>query len=133
MAVMVLFFASGLFCNLQTTRADRAELDIKNINSALKLYRAQTGRYPTTQEGLCALVQRRILEALPRDPWNIDYHYALWRGLPVIWSYGADGLLGGAGGDTDLSNRSLLPPGMLEGSLPIPDGRGQACCLGTPE
>jgi type II secretion system protein G len=102
------------------TRSDRARLDIKNICNALKLYRAHKGRYPTTQEGLRALVSIQALEQLPKDPWNYEYHYALQGGLPIIWSNGADGAPGGEGNDADISNISPLPPWMMDGNHSLP-------------
>lgn len=89
-------------------RVDRAQFDIRNIHLALKLYRQQQGRYPSTEEGLRSLVQAQALEALPRDPWNFEYYYALREGTPRIWSLGADGAPGGEGRDTDIFSR--FPP-----------------------
>lgn len=90
-------------------RAERARLDLQNIGIALRRYQQKQGRYPTTQEGLRTLVSHQMLETVPRDPWNVDYRYELRRGWPLLWSYGADGLPGGEGPDTDLYNLGPLP------------------------
>ncbi|MDY7225989.1 type II secretion system protein GspG [Hyalangium rubrum] len=96
-------------CFHRNGRVDRAQLDIKNIQLALKLYRQHQGRYPSTEEGLRALVQAQALESLPRDPWNFEYHYALRGGAPQIWSLGADGAPGGEGRDADIFSRPPPP------------------------
>ncbi|HMK73541.1 MAG TPA: type II secretion system major pseudopilin GspG [Myxococcaceae bacterium] len=90
---------------LEEARHDRAALDIKNIEGALKLYYAKKGNYPDTATGLKGLVDLQILEKMPQDPWNHDYVYVLERGRPVITSYGRDGAPGGEGPDADITNR----------------------------
>lgn len=92
---------------LNQAKRDRAELDIKNIQNALKLYYTKKGNYPDTATGLKALVDMQALEALPRDPWNNDYVYMNEGGKPVIISYGADGTSGGEGQDADISSKEL--------------------------
>jgi len=103
-------------------RALKAQMDIQTIETALKLYRLDNAFYPTTEQGLMALVERpttgRIpprwreggyLEkgVLPRDPWGNDYFY-LSPGVHNrdfdLWSYGADGEEGGEGEDADIGN-----------------------------
>lgn len=90
---------------LEEARRSRAELDIKNIESGLKLYYARKGNYPDTATGLKALVDLQILDALPKDPWGNDYVYTREGNQPVITSYGRDGVPGGEGPDADISNR----------------------------
>ena len=94
---------------LEEARHDRAVLDIKNIEGALKLYYAKKGVYPDTTAGLKALVDTQILETMPKDPWNHDYVYMYEAGKPVIISYGRDGVPGGEGPDADISNRDTAP------------------------
>jgi len=94
---------------LEEARHDRAVLDIKNIEGALKLYYAKKGVYPDTTAGLKALVDTQILETMPKDPWNRDYVYMYEAGKPVIISYGRDGVPGGEGPDADISNRDTAP------------------------
>ncbi len=90
---------------LQKAQIDRANLDIKSIEGALKLYYARKGNYPDTALGLKGLVDQQILDKVPQDPWNHDYVYVLERGKPIITSYGRDGVPGGEGPDADISNR----------------------------
>ncbi|NMO21593.1 type II secretion system major pseudopilin GspG [Pyxidicoccus fallax] len=89
---------------LEAARRDRAALDIKNIQGAMKLYYAKKGKYPDTASGLQALVEAQALEQMPKDPWNNDYVYVNEGGKPVIVSYGADGTAGGEGNDADISS-----------------------------
>ncbi|WP_164018139.1 type II secretion system protein GspG [Pyxidicoccus trucidator] len=89
---------------LGDAREDRAALDIKSIETALKLHYAKTGRFPDTSAGLGALVENRTLEQLPKDPWQNDYVYLNEGGRPVILSYGADGTAGGEGENADISS-----------------------------
>ncbi len=90
---------------LEEARRSRAELDIKSIESGLKLYYARKGNYPDTGTGLKALVDMQILDTLPKDPWGNDYVYTKEGNQPVITSYGRDGAPGGEGPDADISNR----------------------------
>ena len=95
---------------LEEARHDRAVLDIKSIEGALKLYYAKKGVYPDTATGFKALVDTQILETMPKDPWNHDYVYMYEAGKPVIISYGRDGVPGGEGPDADISNRDASAP-----------------------
>ncbi|MFP2924634.1 type II secretion system protein GspG [Pyxidicoccus sp. 3LG] len=89
---------------LELSRRDTAALDIKNIQTALKLHYTKKGKFPDTAAGLAALVEGQTLERLPKDPWNNDYVYFNEGGKPVIVSYGADGAAGGEGNDADVSS-----------------------------
>ena len=89
-------------------RADRTRLDIENLETALKLYRARTGQYPDAATGWAALVETQILDKEPRDQWGNPYRYETMDGRrPVITSLGSDGLPGGTGDAADLSNAPL--------------------------
>ena len=95
----------AVFPQLQKARIDRTNLDIGNIDSALKLYNARKGKFPDTTTGLKALVDMEILDKMPKDAWGNDYVYTLENGRPVVTSYGADGTPGGEGPNADISNR----------------------------
>lgn len=98
-------------------KADAARLQINQIESALDLYRLDAGRYPTTAEGLEALVAPpsgaarwngpylRKREALV-DPWGVPFAYAApgQAGPYQITSLGADRAEGGSDDAADLSN-----------------------------
>ncbi len=98
-------------------RVTAAKHDLATISQALKLYRLDIGRYPTTEQGLKALVERPssepvpqnwknggYLDRLPNDPWGNPYQYAIpgTKGEVDLFSYGADGKPGGTALDADL-------------------------------
>ncbi len=96
-----------------------ARQDVATIVQALKLYRLDNGRYPTTEQGLSALVTQPVaepvptnwkpnLDTLPKDPWGKPYQYANpgQHGEIDVWSWGADGQPGGEGNDADIGNWS---------------------------
>lgn len=103
-------------------RAVAARQDIASLMQALKLYRLDNRRYPTTEQGLAALVSKPTLaplpegwksggyvERLPQDPWGHPYQY-LNPGLRSeidVFSLGADGVAGGEGADADIGNWAL--------------------------
>ena len=103
-------------------RAVAAKSDIGAIMSALKLYRLDNQRYPTTEQGLAALVTRPdqppappnwkpggYLEKLPKDPWGRPYQYLNpgLKGEVDVMTYGADGQPGGTGPDADIGSWDL--------------------------
>ena len=96
-----------------------AKADVGAIVQALKLYRLDNGFYPSTDQGLMALVQRPAanpvppnwkqggyLERLPRDPWGTDYQYLSpgVHGEIDVFSLGADRARGGEGSGADIGN-----------------------------
>ena len=103
-------------------RIAAARLDIAAISQALKLYKLDNMRYPSTEQGLQALIKKPAtppdapnwkgngyLERLPKDPWGNPYQY-LQPGLHSeidILSLGADGAPGGEGSDADIGSWQL--------------------------
>ena len=98
-------------------RATAARTDVNNLTQALKLYRLDNLRYPTTEQGLQALVARPTtgpqapnwkpyLERLPLDPWGQPYQYLHpgLKGEVDVFSFGADGQSGGNGRDADIGS-----------------------------
>ena len=98
-------------------RVTAAKTDIANLNQALKLYRLDNQRYPTSEQGLQALVTKPTsgpaptnwkpyLEKLPNDPWGNPYQYLNpgVKGPIDIMSFGADGKAGGEGKDADIGS-----------------------------
>jgi general secretion pathway protein G len=103
-------------------RVVAAKQDIATLSQALKLYRLDNKRYPTTEQGLQSLVMRPTtapvpdnwkgggyVEKLPMDPWGKPYQYLNpgLHGEIDIFSYGADGVAGGQGVDADVGNWML--------------------------
>ena len=96
-----------------------AKADAMAITQALKLYRLDNGFYPSTEQGLGALVVRPTsqpapanwkqggyLERLPKDPWGTDYQYLApgVKGEIDVFSLGADKSRGGEGNAADIGN-----------------------------
>ena len=100
-------------------RVIAAKQDIASLMQALKLYRLDNQRYPTTEQGLQALTAQPTtapnwkaggyVERLPRDPWGNPYQYLNpgVRGEIDIFSFGADGAPGGEGNDADIGSWML--------------------------
>ena len=101
-------------------RAVAAKQDVASIMQALKLYRLDNQRYPSTEQGLLALVQKpsvspvplnwkSYLERLPNDPWGKPYQFLNpgIRGEIDVFSFGADGQSGGTGVDADVGSWDL--------------------------
>jgi len=103
-------------------RAIAAKQDIASLMQALKLYRLDNQRYPTTEQGLQALSARPTtapippnwkaggyVERLPKDPWGNPYQYLSpgVRGEIDVFSFGADGVSGGEGNDADIGSWTL--------------------------
>lgn len=97
----------------------KARQDILALESALQMYKLDNGFYPTTDQGLQALVVRPTQEPLPKfwreggyikklnqDPWSRDYRYLNpgVHGEIDLYSLGADGREGGEGFDSDIGN-----------------------------
>ncbi|HMH16700.1 MAG TPA: type II secretion system major pseudopilin GspG [Burkholderiales bacterium] len=100
-------------------RAIAAKADISAIIGALKLYRLDSGTYPSSDQGLAALTKKPergdiprnwkpggYLEKLPVDPWGTDYQYLNpgIRGEVDVFSFGADRKPGGEGFDSDIGS-----------------------------
>jgi general secretion pathway protein G len=98
-------------------RVTAAKTDISNLMQALKLYRLDNQRYPTTEQGLQALVVRPTgepaapnwkpyVDKLPNDPWGHPYQYMNpgVKGEIDVLSLGADGQPGGEGNNADIGS-----------------------------
>ena len=85
----------------------KARADIATLEQGLEMYRLDNQRYPTTDEGLQALVAGQYVRRLPNDPWNHPYRYAApgRNGRPfALASWGADDREGGSGTNADIVN-----------------------------
>ena len=98
-------------------RVVKAKQDVLAIQSALDLYKLDNGVYPTTDQGLLALVARPTssptpsnwqvyLKSLPKDPWGRDYLYLNpgQHDEVDVFTYGASGQPGGTGINTEIGN-----------------------------
>jgi general secretion pathway protein G len=127
--IMVVVFILGLLVTLvapkivgrsDEARRTKAAADIKAIEQALHLYKLDNGSYPTTEQGLKALVTKPdsgiiparwnpdgYLEKVPFDPWGRSYIYLSNGDKFILKSLGADGEEGGEGKYADVDSRDL--------------------------
>jgi general secretion pathway protein G len=104
-----------LIKHLGESKSKAARLQIEELSSSLDMYRLDVGRYPTTDEGLAALVEQPSTakvwngpylkkKKMPLDPWNNPYHYISpgQHGKYDLWTLGADNGEGGDGEDVDV-------------------------------
>ena len=119
MGLLISVVAPNVIGRLDEARVARVQADMHVIQEALKLYRMDNYNYPTTEQGLEALVEASTLdpeprnfkkggylEELPRDPWEQPYLY-LSPGEHKevdIYPLGADGLSGGEEQNADIGN-----------------------------
>ncbi len=113
--------APNVIGNIDQAAITRARQDVRSIETALNLYRLDNFRYPSTDQGLQALVSNPgentapnwkaggYLDRVPNDPWNNLYQYSNpgQRGEFDVWSLGADGQPGGEDVDADIGNWNL--------------------------
>ena len=96
-------------------KSDTANLQIEELGAGLDLFYLETGRYPTSDEGLIALVEQPVnvsnwhgpylkKKTIPKDPWGRDYYYQSpgENGPYDLVSYGMDGTEGGEQNNQDI-------------------------------
>jgi len=125
--VVILGILAALVVPKIISRPDEARIiaakqDIASLLQALKLYRLDNHRYPSSEQGLQALVVQPTgtpipanwkaggyIERLPKDPWGNPYQYLNpgVHGEIDVFSLGADGAPGGEGNDADIGSWSL--------------------------
>ncbi|MGH7986064.1 MAG: type II secretion system major pseudopilin GspG [Candidatus Binataceae bacterium] len=126
--LMVVILIIGLLATIvvenlrgATDKAKRikAEADISQLKTALDRYYLDNGRYPSTEQGLQALVSQPTgdpapvdypdggyIEKVPPDPWHNPYFYQSNGDSYVLKSFGADGVEGGTGKNADIDGSS---------------------------
>lgn len=119
MGLLISVVAPTVLNRADEARIQKAYADFKAIETALKIYRLDNYVYPTTEQGLQALVSPSNLDPQPRnfkdggylqevplDPWGRPYLYMSpgEHGEVDIYSLGADGLSGGEGQNADIGN-----------------------------
>ncbi len=105
-------------------KIDAAKVQIRNLESGLKMYKLDNSTYPSTEQGLQALVTKPATgqipknyrdggylesKTVPKDPWGNDYVYISpgEHGDYDLYSYGADGVKGGEGKDADIESWNM--------------------------
>ncbi len=120
LGILAALIAPNVIGRIDEARVTAARNDIRTIESALQLYRMDNFRYPSTEEGIDALVNKPddpdikwpeggYIQRLPQDPWNRPYLYLQPgnNGEYDIYTFGRDGEQGGEGPDGDIGNWSL--------------------------
>ena len=123
LGILGAFAVSNVFDNPDKARVTKAQHDIRTLESALEMYKLDNFVFPTTEQGLSALVQKPTsspepknwktsgyMKKVPKDPWGNDYQYLGpedANGRLQIISLGSDGQTGGDGTAADLSNLDL--------------------------
>jgi len=114
--LLVGFVAPRYFGQIGKSEVTAARAQIDALEKALDQYRLDTGHYPSTEQGLAALMQRPqnepkwngpyLRKSVPLDPWSRPYQYRApgEKGDFDLLSLGKDGAPGGSGEDADLTN-----------------------------
>lgn len=117
MSILALVIVPRVIDRPDQARIARVQSDLAVLQNALQLYKLDNLRYPTTEQGLSALVERPTrgpepanwaeggyIDRLPSDPWGGEYQYLSpgVNGEVDVFTFGADGVTGGDGIDADL-------------------------------
>ncbi len=127
--ILVVVFIIGLLATIVSVnvigqgdkaRVTKAQADLKQIEQGLHLYKLDNGIYPTTEQGLGALVQKPTtgpqprkynnegyIQKFPQDPWGNGYVYLSDGQKFVLKCLGADGEQGGEGYNADIDSKDL--------------------------
>jgi len=121
LGILAAVIAPRIIGRTDEAKVTEARVQIKNFETAIKLYKLDNGRYPATEQGLNALIAKPTVGIIPRswrkggylenrkiplDPWGNPYIYASpgLHGDYDILSYGADGVRGGEDFDSDVES-----------------------------
>ena len=122
MGILAALVVPKLMGRTDDARIIAARQDIATVMQGLKLYKLDNQRYPTTEQGLQALITKPTtgpgangwktggyLDKLPKDPWGNPYQYLSpgIKGEVDVFSLGADGQPGGTGNDADIGSWEL--------------------------
>ena len=115
--VLASLIVPSVLDRVDEAKVTAARTDVNSLMEALKRYRLDNQRYPTSEQGLQALVTKPTtgpippnwkptLDKLPNDPWGRPYQFANpgVKGPIDVFSYGADGQAGGEGKDADIGS-----------------------------
>lgn len=87
----------------EQAKVDGTNIEMNNVKQALDLFKIKFGAYPSTEESLQVLVNKELMEKLPKDMWGSEFHYVRHNSRSyTLKSFGADGEPGGEGVDKDL-------------------------------
>lgn len=124
LSILAAIVAPKIIGRTDDARIAEAKVQIKNFETALKLFKLDNGFYPSTEQGLEALIEQPTTgkipqkyreggyleqKTIPLDPWDIPYLYispGVYGDFDLI-CYGADGREGGEGKDADIQNWNM--------------------------
>ena len=121
LALIAGIIGTQLLGEAEKAKADATRIQIRSLESALGLYRLHNSKYPSTEQGLNALISQPQVgnipdswqgpyltsRSVPEDGWGNPYRYTESGNNFTIVSLGADGAEGGSDLDTDISNTDL--------------------------
>ena len=124
LALLAALVAPKIMGRSDDAKITDAKVQIRNLETALKLYKLDSGVYPSTEQGLAALVARPTVGSIPKnyrpegylesrkvpqDPWGNDFVYLSpgAQGDYDLCSFGADGVKGGEGKHADICSGNL--------------------------
>lgn len=124
LAILAAIIAPKIIGRADDAKVTEAKIQMHNLETALKMYRLDTGQYPSTEQGLVALVEKPVVgkipanwreggylekKKIPVDPWMYNYFYVSpgLHGDYDIISYGSDGEKGGEKYDADIESWKL--------------------------
>lgn len=125
LAVMAALVVPRVMGRTDEAKRTAVKVQIRNFEAALQLYKLDNGGYPSSEQGLNALVEKPTagaipkrwkiggyLQEIPEDPWGNPYKYVspAPRGDYAIVSFGTDGEAGGDGINADITNWNLAKP-----------------------
>ena len=116
MAAIAAIVGPSLFGKLDEAKIKQAKIQMKSINSALDLYNLDNSSFPTTEQGLEALIKKPEVgfiptnwrgpyingKSIPKDPWSRSYSYQSDGSSINLLSLGADGVAGGSDMNADI-------------------------------
>jgi general secretion pathway protein G len=124
LSILAAIVAPRIIGRTDDARIAEAKVQIKNFETALKLFKLDNGFYPSTEQGLEALIEQPTTgkvplkykeggyleqKTIPLDPWDNPYLYiapGVYGDFDLI-CYGADGREGGEGKDADIQNWNM--------------------------
>ena len=123
MGLLATLVSTAVFSQINKARVTTAKTQIKQLEAAIGFYQMDNGVFPSTEQGLEALVRKPGTDPVPRgyrpegylqgglvpmDPWGVPYEYRSPGEMnPTyvdIWSWGSDGVAGGEETDSDVGN-----------------------------
>lgn len=116
MSLIATLIVPKLFKKVEGSKRKITKTQIILIENAIKMFKLDTGRYPTTEESLKSLIEKPedisnwdgpyLEKGIPKDPWGREYHYVCpgKNYIFEIFSFGVDGKEGGEGENKDIFN-----------------------------